>query len=60
MRTALKQFMEERSVSLHAVSRATGISYTAISLWINGKYKGKVEKIHDAVNNFLITVLKCV
>jgi len=54
MKQELKKFMEERGVSLHAVSRATGISYTAISLWINGKYKGKVDKINDAVNNFLI------
>lgn len=53
MRDELRKFMDEKSVSLHAVSRATGISYTAISLWLNGKYKGKVDKINDAVNNFL-------
>lgn len=54
MRSELKRFMEENSVSSHAVARATGISYTTISLWLNGKYKGKVDKINDAVNNFLL------
>ncbi|MDD3012640.1 MAG: AAA family ATPase [Candidatus Gastranaerophilales bacterium] len=54
MRSELKKFMEENSVSSHAVARATGISYTTISLWLNGKYKGKVDKINDAVNNFLL------
>jgi len=54
MREELKQFMEERGVSLHAVARSTGISYTAISLWMNKKYSGKVDKINDAVSNFLL------
>lgn len=54
MRDELKRFMEENGVSLHAVARATGISYTTISLYINDKYKGKIDKINDAVNNFLM------
>lgn len=54
MREELKQFMEERGASLHAVARSTGISYTAISLWMNNKYSGKVDKINDAVSNFLL------
>ena len=54
MKEDLKRFMEERGVSLHSVARATGISYTAISLWLNDKYKGKIDKINDAVNNFLL------
>lgn len=54
MREKLKNLIDENKYSISSVSRSLGISQATLSLWLNGKYTGKVDKINDAVNNFLL------
>ncbi len=53
LRQELKDLMDGRGLSLSAVSRALGISNTALSQWFSGNYPGNVAKIEDAVKSFL-------
>jgi len=54
LRQELKDVMEEKGLSLSALSRAIGISTAAISQWFSGTYTGNVAKIDDAMQGFLI------
>ncbi len=54
MREELKQLMERRGWSQSHVARALGISGAALSQWLDGKYKGDVRRINEAVKAFLI------
>ncbi len=49
----LKNLMEEKGLSLSSVSRALGISLTAMSQWFSNSYSGNVTKIDDGVKSFL-------
>jgi DNA transposition AAA+ family ATPase len=53
LKQGLKDLMEERVLSLSAVSRALGISTAALSQWQSSKYEGNVSRIDDAVKSFL-------
>lgn len=53
IRSELKTWMEDNNVSVSAVSNSLGISPTAISQYLNEKYKGNTAKIEDAVHSFL-------
>ncbi len=53
LKKALKDLMEERGISLTAISRSLGISTAALSQWLNDSYTGNVAKIDEAVKGFL-------
>lgn len=53
MREKLKTLMEDKHYSVSSVAKSLGISHATLSLWLNDKYKGKSDKISDAVNNFI-------
>ncbi len=53
IRSQFKDFIEEKGYSLTAVSKATSLSKTVLSLWMNGCYKGKNERITDVISNFI-------
>lgn len=54
MQDKLKELMNTKGYSLNNVSKALGVSHSTLSLWMNNKYKGNVDKINDAVNNFIL------
>lgn len=45
IRSEFKDFIEEKGYSLTYISKATSLSKTVLSLWMNGCYKGKNERI---------------
>ncbi len=53
LKQELKQMMEERGLSLTAVSRALGFSIATLSQWQSGNYPGNVTKINNSVKSFL-------
>lgn len=53
MQQKLKEFMEEKRLSLTSISRALGLSTAAISQYLAGIYTGNVAKIDDSVKGFL-------
>ena len=53
IRAEFKALLEEKSYSLKYVSTATTLSKTVLSLWMNGGYKGKNERVTDIVANFI-------
>jgi len=53
LKQEFKKVMEERGLSLSAVSRSLGISTAAISQWQSNTYTGNVAKIDAAVKSFL-------
>ena len=53
IRAELKDLMESKNYSIAYVSTATGIAKSTISMWMNGNYNGKNDKITDAINNFI-------
>ena len=53
IRAELKDLMEYKNYSIAYVSTATGIAKSTISMWMNGNYNGKNDKITDAINNFI-------
>lgn len=44
---------EGKLKSITTASKSIGISNSALSLWLNGKYEGRVEEIERKVANFL-------
>ncbi len=53
IRDELKQLLDEKGYSLKYVSTATTLSKTVLSLWMNGGYKGKNERVTGIVANFI-------
>lgn len=53
IRAELKNIMDEKKYSLSAVAKSTGLSKTAISLWLSGNYAGNNDKIMDSLTNFV-------
>lgn len=53
IRAELKDLMEHRNYSTAFVATATGLAKSTISMWINGNYNGKNDKITDTINNFI-------
>jgi len=53
IRSDFKQFIEAKGYSLKYISTSTGLSKTVISLWMNGGYTGKNERITSIISNFL-------
>lgn len=53
IRAELKDLMENRNYSTAFVATATGLAKSTISMWINGNYNGKNDKITDKINNFI-------
>ncbi|MFH0935183.1 MAG: AAA family ATPase [Pseudomonadota bacterium] len=53
VRAELGAMMEQQKVSLNAISKAVGISTSAISQWLAGKYAGDSAKVAEAISQFL-------
>lgn len=53
IKAELKDLMESRNYSTAFVATATGLAKSTISMWINGNYNGKNDKITDKINNFI-------
>ena len=53
IRAELRDLMETNNYSIAFVATATGIAKSTISMWLNGTYTGKNDKITDAMNNFI-------
>lgn len=53
IKAELKDLMENRNYSTSFVATATGLAKSTISMWINGNYNGKNDKITDKINNFI-------
>ncbi len=53
VRADLSAMMEQQKVSLNAISKAVGISTSAISQWLAGKYAGDSAKVAEAGSQFL-------
>lgn len=53
IRAELRDLMEKNSYSTAYISTATGLAKSTISMWINGTYNGKNDKVTDAINNFI-------
>ena len=53
IRAELRELMEIKNFSMSYVSTATGLAKSTISMWLNGNYNGKNDKITDAMNNFI-------
>lgn len=49
----LSQCISARGLTQAAVSRALGISDSALSQWLSGRYKGDVKSLEHAVKGFL-------
>lgn len=49
----LRELMEEQGFNMSGVSRATGISNTALSQWASNSYPGNVARIEEAVRSFI-------
>ena len=48
-----RTFIESKGYSLKQVSQATTLSKTVLSLWMNGEYRGKNERITALISNYL-------
>lgn len=53
IRAELRELMEIKNFSMSYVSTATGLAKSTISMWLNGNYAGKNDKVTDAINNFI-------
>lgn len=53
IRAELKYLMQDKNYSMTNVATATGLAKSTISMWLNGNYNGKNDKITDAINNFI-------
>ena len=53
IRAELRDLMEKNSYSTAYISTATGLAKSTISMWLNGTYNGKNDKVTDAINNFI-------
>lgn len=53
LKKELKNVMDEKGLSLTAISRALGISTAALSQWFSDSYIGNIAKIDEAVKGFL-------
>lgn len=53
IRAELRELMDSHNYSTAFVTNATGLAKSTISMWLNGNYNGKNDKITDAMNNFI-------
>ena len=53
IRAELRELMDSNNYSTAFVANATGLAKSTISMWLNGNYNGKNDKITDAMNNFI-------
>ena len=53
LKTQLKNLIKEKNYSISYVARAINVSTATLHLWINDNYKGKVEKVTKAVEQFI-------
>ena len=53
IRAELRELMDSHNYSTAFVANATGVAKSTISMWLNGNYNGKNDKITDAMNNFI-------
>ncbi len=49
----LRELIEKKGLTASAVARSLGISASALSQWLDGKYGGNVERVDRAVKGFL-------
>lgn len=48
-----KKMLEQKQCTISSAARSTDLSAATIHLWLNEKYKGNVEKISKAVEQFI-------
>lgn len=53
IRAELRELMDSHNYSTAFIANATGLAKSTISMWLNGNYNGKNDKITDAMNNFI-------
>lgn len=53
IRAELRELMDSHNYSTAFVANAAGLAKSTISMWLNGNYNGKNDKITDAMNNFI-------
>ena len=56
IRAELRELMDSHNYSTAFVANATGLAKSTISMWLNGTYNGKNDKVTDAINNFIQTI----
>lgn len=49
----VKQFIEQRKVSIAELSRATGLSTATISRYLSGSYKGDIERVRKSLLDYV-------
>ena len=53
LRTRVRAQMESDELSLNAAANQSGVSYSTLSAWMNGKYAGNNEKVDEKVSRWL-------
>ncbi|MEO0258985.1 MAG: AAA family ATPase [candidate division WOR-3 bacterium] len=53
IRAELRQLMEERGISLTAISRAIGRSTAAISQYLSGSYAGNISQLEEILQGYI-------
>lgn len=53
IRAELREFMNKNNLSVAYVATSTGLAKSTISMWMNGNYNVKNDKITDLINNFV-------
>lgn len=56
MYSKFERLLKERSCNAHVVSKATGIAYSCLSDWKNGKSKPKADKLKKIADYFGVTM----
>ena len=54
----LKELLKEKKYTIAYAARAINVSPTTLHLWMNNNYKGNVEKVNKAVQDFLELALQ--
>lgn len=49
----LKDLMNKKGLSFSSVAKSIGIATSSLNQWMNGNYKGKVDKIESSVKAFI-------
>ena len=53
LKEQLKNLIKEKKYSVYYVAREINVSDATLHIWLNDNYKGKVEKVRKAVEQFI-------
>jgi hypothetical protein len=53
IRAELRALMAQQNLSLNSISKSIGVSTSALSQWLAGKYEGDSAKVAEAISQFL-------